>query len=130
MDSATSFLFGESVHSMAAPLRLPHGEERADSEPLAQPGAAKSFPDAFQTVLKATAFRVIVGLDWPLFEFWGDEVERHMKPIHEYFEPILQRALAQGAEKGTIEGKDVEEGPEEHETLLDHLVSVTSGTCD
>ncbi|KAG8886446.1 hypothetical protein FRB98_001265 [Tulasnella sp. 332] len=124
MDSATTFLFGESVDSMAAPLRLPHGE-RDDPQPHAS-STTPSFPDAFQTVLKATAFRLVVGLDWPLFEFWGDKVKRHMEPIYDYIEPILQRALEQGAAKGTIEGKDVEEGPEEHETLLEHLVSVTS----
>ncbi|KAG9014722.1 hypothetical protein FRB94_010569 [Tulasnella sp. JGI-2019a] len=128
MDSATSFLFGESVNSMAAPLHLPYGVKDSPGTGSEAPSTTttQSFPEAFQTVLKAAAFRLIVGLDWPLFEFWGDKIKRHIRPIHDYIEPILQRALDEGKEKGTIEGKDVEEGPGYYETLLDHLVSVTS----
>ncbi|KAG8996915.1 hypothetical protein FRB94_011016 [Tulasnella sp. JGI-2019a] len=124
MDSATSFLFGKSVDSMATPLRLPYGSK----DNLAKDSFASSayFPEAFQTVLRACAFRLTVGrAHWPLFEFWDDEVKRHMEPIYSYIEPIVQRALDEGAANGTLQGRDTEEGPEDHETLLDHLVSVT-----
>ncbi|KAG8878323.1 hypothetical protein FRB97_002619, partial [Tulasnella sp. 331] len=124
--SATSFLFGKCVDCMAAPLRPPYGHSGSNSE-MDQSSTSKGyFPEAFQTVLKACAFRLTIGrANWPLFEFRGDEVKRHIGPIHAYVEPIVQRALDQNAAKGTVEGKDPEEGPEEHETLLDHLVSVT-----
>ena len=68
---------------------------------------------------------------YPLFEFWGDKVEKHLGEVHWFINLIVGQALRQKAEQQQEDGgegqedgereKEVEDG----ETLLEHLVKFT-----
>jgi hypothetical protein len=59
---------------------------------------------------------------WPLIEFWEDKVKRHMRIVHDFFNPVVKAAL----DKKSL---SKEAPPEDHEnvTLLDDLVNQIDG---
>lgn len=61
---------------------------------------------------------------WPLWEFWGNKVDEHIKVMDEFIAPLLQEAL-----ENKVEGLDVKVDDEvgEDTTLLEHLVRLTDG---
>ncbi|KAG9010037.1 hypothetical protein FRB94_011014 [Tulasnella sp. JGI-2019a] len=123
MDSGTSFLFGESVNSMSAPLAFPFGAKNPDK--TQQSTNSGHFPSAFRDVLEVCGFRLLVAPDWPLWEFMEDKVEAKMKTIHEYIDPIVQRALGKHPRvRSAEESSDPLANSDENQTLLDHLASV------
>lgn len=111
MDSATEFLFGRSVNSMASPLPLPGGAsgDLTDGE--------NAFVRAFNAALDVCAFRINAGEHWALWEFKEDRTRSHMKVIYDYLDPIVDEAIR---EKKQADGGDSET---DHTTLLGHLAS-------
>jgi len=65
-----------------------------------------------------------MGADWPLAEFWKDNVTPLRKVMDEFMEPLIAAALAKRAKQlsGQIETKE-----EEETTLLAHLIKNTQG---
>ena len=131
MDSATEFLFGKDVRSLDAPIPYPSTYHRANAPHQSNASGvhpADRFVQAFQQGLEATAIRGRFLQSWPLFEFWGDKVEGHMKTIDAFIEPLLQEALRRKAEKEKDDGSaKVVDEDNDNETLLDHLVKLTDG---
>ncbi|KAG9014879.1 hypothetical protein FRB94_009037 [Tulasnella sp. JGI-2019a] len=127
MDSATSFLFGESVDSMAAPLSLPHrsGANCGGSTSQQLGPATTSFSSAFKTALGAYAHRLFIGKVWPLWEISGDKAKDSVRLLHEYIDPIVDRGLSRKGKLGSSAPKEVNCDIDDNATLLDHLVSVT-----
>lgn len=82
------------------------------------------FAQAFLVAQEAAGERALRGGLWALFEFWQDAVESPMKIVRGFIDPIVRKALEDKEKKGE---KDVD-AAEEH-TLLDHLVTLTDGTC-
>ncbi|PIL34774.1 cytochrome P450 [Ganoderma sinense ZZ0214-1] len=143
MDSATEFLFGKDVRSLDAPTPYPsssplsfpsssspsspfsspslHGNGNADSD-MVHP--ADRFVRSFQDGLEVTAMRGRFLQSYPLFEFWGDKVERHLGEVHRFIDPIVGQALRRKAERQRA-GEDVEKDVRDDETLLEHLVKFT-----
>jgi len=62
------------------------------------------------------------GSDWPLAEFWGDEVAPLRKAMDDFTRPVMEAALGQ-REKELSGQIDMKEG--EETTLLAHLVKNT-----
>jgi hypothetical protein len=123
LDSATEFLFGSCVHSLAARLPYAHNSSRRDTH--FQPHPSDDFAAAFSQAQHQTALRNRLTDSWPLGEFWKDRTKDSMKVIIDYIDPILKDALTK---KGTAEKKSptgVQAG--DGETLLDHLVEQTAG---
>ncbi|KAG2139719.1 cytochrome P450 [Suillus clintonianus] len=127
LDSASEFLFGKNVCSLSAGLIYP------PSSPLSKDIAfenhpANKFAHAFSEAQIATSYRGRFGSAWRLFEFWSDNVKKHMDVCYQFIDPILKEALEKkkalkenSNEKVDKEDIDVKEG----ETLLGHLVNYT-----
>ena len=62
---------------------------------------------------------------WPLFELWGDETVEPMRVVNAYIEPILKDAIEK-AKTASLHGEKLAESSDE-DTLLDHLVRLTTG---
>ena len=128
LDSATEFLFGSCVHSLHSPLPYPHG-----MSPYGQDESPKTvkekFPHAFSTAQRIVSERPRVGWLRPLKEVFKSKTDEDMVVVNAFIEPILQEALRKKEEraKAGIELDDKES--QDDETLLDHLVKQTSGTC-
>ena len=129
MDSATEFLFGKDVCSLDAPIPYPSTHHRAAltlTDVEVHP--ADRFVRAFQDSQEATAMRSRFLQSYPLFEFWGDKVEKHMGAVHEFIDPMVEAALRRKAKRRDAGlGEDVEKNVQDDETLLEHLVKLTDG---
>lgn len=127
MDCATAFLFGRDVCSLASPVPYPPAskvtEDRKDCD---------AFSQAFLAAQTISAHRGRKGPLWPLFEFWGDAVESHMRVLNGFIGPVIEDALrkrrAQTGGAGGRQGKDVPyEDDTAGDTLLEQLVRMTDG---
>lgn len=85
---------------------------------------ANRFAQAFLEAQVASSRRSRYTSSWPLWEFWGSKVDKHVAVMEEFIQPLLREALARKAEAGE---QKVEEGVEDGETLLEHLVKLTDG---
>ncbi|KAH9919186.1 cytochrome P450 [Epithele typhae] len=124
MDSATEFLFGRDCRSLEAPLPLP-------STFLARPSLpdnvhpADRFVRAFQKALEATAHRGRYQQAWPLAEMKEDSVQKHLKAVDEFIDPIVDAAVRKQAAMGGASAAAREKEIRDDETLLEHLVKYT-----
>ncbi|KAF8890928.1 cytochrome P450 monooxygenase pc-1 [Infundibulicybe gibba] len=128
LDSATEFLFGTCVHSLSAGIPYPHNITFALPD-SASPHAtrANEFAQAFLEAQEMIADRERTGWVWPLLEIFRERTKKPMKVVNAYIEPIIQEAL----EKKRLAGpnsaeKHANSEVGDDETLLDHLVSLTS----
>ncbi|KAI1783318.1 cytochrome P450 [Ganoderma leucocontextum] len=123
MDSATEFLFGKDVRSLDAPIPYPSTSTR-HAVVTTEVHPADRFVRSFQDGLEATAMRGRFLQSYPLFEFWGDKVEKHLGEVHKFIDPIVGAALRRKAERQRA-GEDIEKDVRDDETLLEHLVKFT-----
>ena len=121
LDSATEFLFGKDVESLADPL--PYPSTAGVTSSLHAESQAAAFSNAFMEALIISANRPRSLIPWPLLEPFEDKVMKHIKVIDKYLDPILKAALAR---KRVDES---ETGISEDDTLLSHLVNLTDGMC-
>ena len=121
LDSASEFLFGSDVRSLSADLSYPSTVKAPTSRRI---HPSDSFADAFQKAQVASAARSRFGQFWPLIEFWEDEVEKEIKTVFDYVDPIVERALET---KKMKELSSKTEGVEENESLLEHMAKLTDG---
>ena len=72
-----------------------------------------------------SAVRLNFSAEWPLSEFWADEVKPSRNVMDQFIEPLMERALERRRQEidGLIESKA------EEETLLGHLVKHTQDTA-
>lgn len=125
LDSATDFLFGTDVCSLASGLPYPADKQPFTGLSLASPNAGSDFAATFTDAQTTTLTRLRFGPVWPLFEFWRDKPAHRMQSLDHVIDPIVRHAIEK--QKSTAGQKDSE--PEEGETLLEHLVKTTDGTC-
>lgn len=127
LDSATTFLFGQDVHSLSAGLPYPAYSPLANA-PAFVNHPSNVFVNAFIAGQSRTALRSRYGPNWPLIEFWKDQVKCNRKVVDSFVEPILRDAIQKRkARNGLINQQVAKKGGEEAETLLDHLVEHTDG---
>ena len=69
------------------------------------------------------AFRMRLGVHWPLAEFWEDKLKKPMNVVHDFINPIVTQAIERkrDAEANSI-GLDKDR---DDETLLENLVNST-----
>ncbi|ELU38866.1 cytochrome P450 monooxygenase pc-3 [Rhizoctonia solani AG-1 IA] len=115
LDSGTEFLFGRDTRSLDAPLPYPHGKPADDSA---------SFAAAFSRAQGQVMQRFGLAMFWPWMELFWDRTAEDMKIINAYVTPILRKKLERGSD---IESKPTNEGDQDADTLLDHLVKFTQG---
>ncbi|KAL4254489.1 cytochrome P450 family protein [Abortiporus biennis] len=118
LDSATEFLFGNNVRSLAEPLSYPP----TSSQSQTKSGLANIFAKEFMLAQFQTVVRGRISTTWPLFEIMEDKVGVHMDAIRSIIQPIIIDALEK---KKSHQDSRGEIGAEEVDTLLNHLVNVT-----
>ncbi|THH18201.1 hypothetical protein EW146_g2752 [Bondarzewia mesenterica] len=124
LDSATSFLFGTDVCSLAAGLPYPTiSSPTSTGTTMPSEHPANTFARAFLDTQIRTAIRSRYGAGWPLAELFDSSIKRNMKVIYGFVEPIVARAAARVKEPSSNGEKTEREG--EEPTLLDHLVNYT-----
>jgi hypothetical protein len=123
LDSATEFLCGTCVNILSAPLEYPHFVTAA-VEPNAFHGGAQ-WSAAFFAVQEQLGIRLRRGGLWPLWEFFQDRTEPHMKIITALLDPIIEEAIQK--KESQAPKKDGEKDIDDDSTLLGHLVNMTSG---
>ncbi|KAF8164833.1 cytochrome P450 [Crassisporium funariophilum] len=119
LDSATEFLFGHNVDSLAAGLPYPENSHVQNS-PSFLNHSSNIFVDAFLAGQILSSLRTRVGPSWPLAEFWHDKIVPLRKIMDRFTEPLLVQALA----KKAAQEKD-NKTEEDSDTLLTHLVNHT-----
>ena len=125
LDSATEFLFGTNVGSLAA--GIPYPPLSAKQNPasfLSHP--SNVFIQGFVEGQVRSALRYSLGTEWPLgAEFWADKVSPMRKVMDEFAEPLLNAALDRRDER--LAKGSGKERQDEATNLLDHLVDQTQG---
>ncbi|EIM82729.1 cytochrome P450 monooxygenase pc-3 [Stereum hirsutum FP-91666 SS1] len=121
LDSATDFLFGTDVCSLASGLPYPADKQPITGLSLTSSNAGSDFAATFTDAQTTTLTRLRFGPVWPLFEFWRDKPAHRMKSLDHVIDPIVRYAIEK--QKSTAGQKDSK--PEEEETLLEHLVKTT-----
>ncbi|KAG6864002.1 hypothetical protein C0991_001164 [Blastosporella zonata] len=130
LDSASEFLFGHCVDSLAAGVPYPYNASYKPVESVTpQAARANQFAAAFSEAQEAISSRERFGWIWPLAEIFEDKTKKPMAIVRAYLDPIIQDAMAKkaaahtsGSEEKAAEAAHVEEG----ETLIDHLVNLSS----
>jgi cytochrome P450 len=139
LDSASEFLFGSCLNTLAAGLPYPpvvaldvqFSPITSTSSSLLSPikpatTIAQKFTNAFLGAQEAISNRERFSLIWPLLEIREDKTEEPMKVINAFIQPIVNEAIAKmNDEKELRKEKANAEELEEEETLLDHLVKQT-----
>jgi len=72
-----------------------------------------------------SVLRTGMGEDWPLAEFWKDNVAPLRKAMDEFMEPVVEAALAKREKQLSVYRIETKE--EEETTLLARLVKNTQG---
>ncbi|KAJ7435029.1 cytochrome P450 monooxygenase pc-1 [Mycena galericulata] len=144
MDSATSFLFGSCVDSLAAPLPYPHTSPLSTQFPSSpalsasgllptvelSPPAADVFTSAYATCITHVSSRLRFDWIWPLFEMRRDATKEPMQIVDAYLAPIMKKAVARKEAAAAVHENDGRKRSkvkaEEVETLLDELLNLTS----
>ncbi|EMD37347.1 hypothetical protein CERSUDRAFT_153962 [Gelatoporia subvermispora B] len=122
LDSASDFLFGDTVKSLQRVLPYPHTVTYAASNAA----ATECFSDAFKHALHAVGDRTRTGWTWPLLEVFEDKTAEHMKVVDKFLQPVLDEAVKRHRLRGAAGTDAKDELRAENETLLDHLVKTTS----
>jgi len=123
LDSATQFLFGYDVESLAAglPYSISSGIQNS-TKFLNHP--SNVFVDAFLAGQIQSSLRTRLGPNWPLGEFWEDSIKPLRKLVDQFTKPFLVSALASVKK----ESKNEVKSDDDHgDTLLAHLVHHTEG---
>ena len=88
------------------------------------PSAADRFAEAFLDAQAALAMRLRKGWVWHFSELTKDASAKAMKEVDAYLKPILEEAIRKNKSQISVGNEDAE-----NETLLDHLVKLTKGSC-
>lgn len=129
LDSATAYLFGRSVHSLETGLPYP---ENADvpiyTKTSMENSKANLFAQGFLTSQEVISSRTRFGWVWPLNEIRRDDTKVPMRLVRNFLDPIVDDAIKKQKSQSltNVAAEKVEE-VSEGESLLDHLVRLTSG---
>lgn len=137
LDAATEHLFGSCVDSLRTPsglLPLPfnsnsthkHTQKQGEGE---EENLAIQFSAAFLQAQIVIAERERYGRIWPLLEIFKDRAREPMEVVNRYLDPVIRDAVGRYNEKKAVAGEKGEVEEEGGETLLDHLVTLTSDTA-
>jgi len=123
LDSASEFLFGQSVGSLSAGIPYPPGKEHKNPVSLFE-HPSYLFLNAFTEAQVISHMRSCRGNLWPLFELKKDLIKPLRQIIDGFIEPMITEALAT-RERRLAKEVDVQDN--EVDNLLTHLVNSTQG---
>ncbi|KAF9005761.1 cytochrome P450 monooxygenase pc-3 [Hymenopellis radicata] len=116
LDSATEYLFGKDVESLAAGIPYPKSSNIRNSEHF-ENHPSNVFVRAFVRAQELIATRTRYGSLWPLQEFWTNEVIPLRRTVDEFVEPLIKDAY-----KKKAAGESEKDGVI---SLVSELVNVT-----
>ncbi|KAJ6571580.1 cytochrome P450 monooxygenase CYP63 [Mycena capillaripes] len=123
LDSASEFLFGMKLDTLAQPLTVPGKVKLGPkgSIPIDESTEFDEFTEAFERVAVIITRRGTQGDTWPLLELFGDETEESIATIMDWMEPVVVRAITdkENRKKAGIETSAAEN------VFLDFLASKT-----
>jgi hypothetical protein len=130
LDSATEYLFGSNVESLSA--GLPYTASAQISPAVAAEFAshpANAFAVVFAYVQRyALMVRGCYGAWWPLAEIFNYDMDRNMRVIHAFVDPLVKQAIERVPKTENEAGAGARRGKvEESDTLLDYLVRISKG---
>ena len=111
------------MHSLKTDLPYAYNDPIA-AQVVRAPSAADRFAEAFLNAQAALAMRLRKGWVWHFSELTKDASAKAMKEVDAYLKPILEEAIRKNKSQISIGNEDAE-----NETLLDHLVKLTKGSC-
>ena len=122
LDSASEFLFGHCVDSLSIELPYPYNVTKSSDVPQAD-DATQAFSRAFARAQQRINERLSIGQNWPLTEIFSDHTAQQMKVVNTFLDPILADAVAKHRANDKLDTSEFADD----ETLVDHLVKLTSG---
>ncbi|KIM86354.1 hypothetical protein PILCRDRAFT_816295 [Piloderma croceum F 1598] len=122
LDSASEFLFGKNVDSLAEYLPYPH---HVAGSQATGPTSVDAFGAAFAEAQFIISERGRFGWIWPLLEIFHDKTEAPMKIVNAFLDPIMKDAIEKHQSRSTSSLNDTDKVSDD-ETLLDHLVKLTT----
>jgi hypothetical protein len=125
LDSTTEFLFGSCVHSLSTGLSYPHNAETPESFSR-QRSSADDFAKAFLQAQLLVSKRERLGVVWPLFEIFKTVTDEPMNIVNAYLEPIIKEAVEK-KQRASLPSAEKTSELDDDDTVLDHLVKLTSG---
>ncbi|KAF8918955.1 cytochrome P450 monooxygenase pc-3 [Mucidula mucida] len=96
LDSATEYLFGKDVESLAAGIPYPESSNIRNSDHF-ENHPSNVFVRAFVRAQELISTRTRYGGLWPLKEFWTNEVIPLRRTVDEFVEPLLRDAYKKKA---------------------------------
>jgi hypothetical protein len=124
LDSATEFLFGRDVGSLSAHIPYPASAAHLN-KPSLYNHPSTSFVKAFSEGQRLGVARSSFGQEWPLLEFWSDNVAPLRKVMDNFTEPLMEEALAK-RKLELSKGADAKDS-DDNGNLLAYLVNHTQG---
>ncbi|KAJ3511200.1 hypothetical protein NLJ89_g4237 [Agrocybe chaxingu] len=120
LDSASEFLFCQSVGSLSAGISYPPSAARENPISFYN-HPSRVFAQAFTDAQLRLALRLGVGNEWLLTEFFGDKIQPLRKVMDDFTEPLMKAAL----EKRERDLQEKVDEKTEEPNLLAHLVKHT-----
>ncbi|GBE85606.1 Cytochrome P450 52E2 [Sparassis crispa] len=121
LDASSEFLFGTNMDTLSGKLPIP-GKTKMSPMGSATDDEFGGFSSAFETLQAIVSKRIKRGkLLWPIAELLHDSMTPHVKVIHEYVDPLVQRALEN---RRSMEKAGVQSSPEQS-TFLEYLAGNT-----
>ncbi|KAG6888060.1 hypothetical protein C0992_009751 [Termitomyces sp. T32_za158] len=115
---------------LTAGIPYPHNAAHVPPNSVSpQAQYASEFAVAFLQVQEIVAVRNLYGWIWPLTEIIEDKTKKPMEIVRAFLDPIIKEALIKNANapKDASKEDETESHVEEGETLIDHLVRLSSG---
>lgn len=101
LDSASEFLLGSDVQSLAEPLPFP-SSSLSKTANYAAMSKADAFTRAFADAQVFSTIRSLYGAIWPLAETTHDAMQAPMAIVSSFIEPIIDCAIERQAVNGTL----------------------------
>lgn len=122
LDSASEFLFGVKLNTLAQPLVQPGRAKLGPKGAMPIDGKTEfdSFTEAFEEVAVLITRRGAKGIVWPLSEPFHDKTQEAIDVIFNWIDPLVQHALQRRTQMDDTSGDD--EG-----VFLDFLAKSTDG---
>ncbi|KAJ7457886.1 cytochrome P450 monooxygenase CYP63 [Mycena latifolia] len=123
LDSASEFLFGMKLDTLAQPLTVPGKVKLGPKGSIPIDGATEfdAFTEAFERVAVIITRRGTQGDTWPLLELFKDETEDSIATIMNWLEPVVERALVEKENRRKASIDTAATG----DVFLDYLASKT-----
>ena len=122
LDTASEFLFGRNLDTLSGRLPVP-GKAVMSAKGSATEDEFGSFAQAFEDVQTIILNRIRQGHFWPLMELLHDSTSPHMKIIHEWLDPLVERVIEN---KANMRKAGVQSSLDQS-TFLEYLADNTEG---